>query len=276
MLSPIPFSGHGNDAALDSYRGLAEPGVYNRRPLLAALRSDSLADVSPLEALLRTQLTASLIEDVAEQHRQGRRLLIIATNLDTTRGTIFDLGAMAASPLPIAERRSCMTEAMLASAAIPGLLPPRNIDGALYADGGLRDQVFLRAVETAREQVAREENRQVRVTATIVVNGSLQAPQTRVNDSLRDYVFRSVVTLSDEVLRDSIAETVEFAESNENWTVRGLVADADLSPCGDETPLGTFDACVTDILFQDGRARGQATPINFMDANDLRTLAGTL
>ncbi len=274
MLAPVAFSGRSHDAALDVFRGLSEENVFKGRPFFMLGKSASFFDPAPLERTLKRLLTDALIEDVARQHKKGARLLVMAVDLDTTQATVFDLGEMAASRLPIAQRRDCMAEVMLASAAIPGVFPPRNIDGTLYVDGGLRDQIFLREVESARATLAREANRPVEIRATIVVNGSLRVPEGKVRDSLLGYAERSLYTLSDEVLRDSIAETLSFAENNKNWTVQGVIADLkveEICPLGES--VGTFDACVTTALFDAGRDLGRTSPVNFMTSAELRALA---
>ncbi|WP_162136596.1 patatin-like phospholipase family protein [Oceaniovalibus guishaninsula] len=276
FLAPAVFAGQGRDGALDIYDGLSEAEVFRRRPLPALLSAPSLSSVEPLEGLLRQQLDAQTIAAIAARHRDGARLLISAVNLDTTRQTVFDLGAIAASGLPLEHRRDCMAEAMLASGAIPGLFPPRAIDGALFADGGLREQVFLAAIEESRRRVAAETGREIRVEAVVVVNGALRPPVGPVADRLPDYIGRSVAILADEVLRDSIAETVAFAAARPDWTLRGIVSQATLERCGGAVPVGTFDPCVTSALFAEGRARGRAVPLDLLSAGELRALADAL
>jgi len=88
------------------------------------------------------------------------------------------------------------------------------------------------------------------------------------------YAERSLYTLSDEVLRDSIAETLAFAGARDNWTVRGVVAELDVEetcPVGES--VGTFDACVTTALFDAGRDLGQTAPVDFMTSAELFALA---
>ena len=141
-------------------------------------------------------------------------------------------------------------------------------------DGGLRDQIFLSGIESARAALAQEANRPVQVRATVVVNGSLRVPEGRVKDSLRGYAERSLYTLTDEVLRDSIAETLAFADARENWVVRGVIAELDVEeicPLGES--VGTFDTCVTTALFDAGRKLGTTSPIDFMTSAELDALA---
>lgn len=65
-------------------------------------------------------------------------LCVIAANLSHGGRAVFQRGRI--------------VETLLASSAIPGIFPPVNVDGALYADGGLVDGC---SVETAIEMGAR-------------------------------------------------------------------------------------------------------------------------
>jgi len=274
MLAPVAFSSHPNDQVLDVFRGLEEKGVYKRQGIIGLIKAPSFFNAHPLEQTLKRLLTDDLIAGIAEHHNTGARLLVMATNLDTTRAEVFDLGEIASAAVPISTRRDCFAEVMLASAAIPGVFPPRNIGGALYADGGLRDQVFLQGVESARVLLAQKTGREVRVNATIVVNGSLRAPPGPVKDRLFRYAERSLITLSDEVLRDSINEVLQFARNNKNWNLRGVIADVDVEDlCPDSESVGTFDGCVTTALFDAGLTLGKTAPIDFMTSAELRALA---
>jgi NTE family protein len=76
------------------------------------------AGVDPLRALL-----LELIDFERLRKASSFRLLIAATNLRTGRGRIFD-------------GREITLEAVLASAALPQVYRPVEIDGALYWDGG--------------------------------------------------------------------------------------------------------------------------------------------
>jgi len=251
LLAPVAFAGPEFDPILDTYRGLAEADVYRPyRPLVIPFRS-SVASTAPMAQLLRTQLTDDLIARVAERH---------------------------SAPGAVGSRRNCMTEIMLASAAVPGLFPPRNIDGDLYADGGLRDHVFFRAVESARVEVARRTGRNLRVEATIIVNGALTPPATPVSDSLIGYFTRSAEILADEVLRDSIAEAVAFAEDRPGWRIKGVYSQVDLiaAGCDPDQASGTIDPCVTKTLFDSGRALASAVPIDWQNADELLEKAGEL
>ncbi len=283
LLAPAAFAGPEFDPLLAAYDGLDSDGVLTLRPWFTLLRAPSLARPGPLSAFLDRTLDTDLVRAIGTAQEQGRTLLIGATNLDTGIGEVFDIGRAAETPGAV----PCIREALLASAAIPGLFPPRNIDGALYADGGLRQHVFLRALDGARRNVGRERGVTFRVEAYLIVNGALLPPPRPVEDTLPAYVIRAASILADEVLRDSIVEAVDFAAARPNWRLRGIRAE--LPPgqpttlrngactipngSGDEDEIGGFDPCLTAALFAHGRGRAAQTPIPWLSAADLRALA---
>ncbi len=279
LLAPVAFAGSEFDPILDKYRGLAEADVYKPYPPFTIPFRPSVASTEPLNRLLNRQLSDALITRIGQRfENEGAQLLVSAANLDTTENRVFNLGQAAARDVPFAQRRDCLVEPMLASAAVPGLFPPRNIDGELYADGGLRDHVFFRAVESVRSQLALETGRDLRIEATIIVNGALSPPGTPADDSITGYFTRSAEILADEVLRDSIAEAVTFAENRPGWRIKGVFTEVDLVAAGCDAgqASGTVDPCVTTALFDAGRALGSTVPIDWKDATELRAKANAL
>ena len=76
-----------------------------------------------LRALIDEQSPGQLIEDLAVPFQ------CVAVSIESARARWFDRGPV--------------TEAVLASCAVPGLLPPVLIDGEHYLDGGLVDSLPL-------------------------------------------------------------------------------------------------------------------------------------
>jgi len=277
ILAPAVHAGPRFGGALDVWNGLDQRDVYRLRIPSLLFGAPSIASVAPLERLVTRSITPDLLEALAARERAGDRLFVSAVNLDTSRAEIFDLGALAASSLSPEAKGACLREAVLASAAIPILMPPRQIEGAPYADGGLRDQVFLTSVENGRLAGGRSSGRPVEVEATLIVNGALDPPKGAVKRTLFGFGARSVLTLSDEVLRESVLDVVEFVEERPNWTLRAMVApDMDLSACLDagEGEGGQFDACITGALYAEGRRAATAPRIDWMTSRDLARRAG--
>jgi hypothetical protein len=88
------------------------------------------------------------MERIAIEHRKGRRLLVMTTNLDTQKAVVWNLGAIASSGRP--NRLSLFQDVLIASASIPGVFPAVKINaysGArhieeLHSDGGSSSQLF--------------------------------------------------------------------------------------------------------------------------------------
>ncbi len=87
-----------------------------------------------LRALLEEQSPGQLIEDLAVPFQ------CVAVSIETARERWFDKGPV--------------SDAVLASCAVPGLLPPVLIDGEHYLDGGLVDSLPLgRAVRLGARRI---------------------------------------------------------------------------------------------------------------------------
>jgi predicted acylesterase/phospholipase RssA len=84
-----------------------------------------------------------------EYSKKGRLLFVATTNLDVPEGVLWNIGAIAASGHPRAA--DLFGRILLASASIPGILPPVMIDietggeryQEMHVDGGTVSQVVL-------------------------------------------------------------------------------------------------------------------------------------
>src|SRR3954470_8817030 len=112
----------GATSGLDAiWTGISRGDVFPlsvRRVLRAARgRSDHAVPSIGLEALVRRHLSYELIEDAAVA------LAVVATDVMTGREVVLRSGSV--------------VEAVMASAALPGVFPPVSVDGRMLIDGGL-------------------------------------------------------------------------------------------------------------------------------------------
>lgn len=113
--------------------GILGGGVVDRIRQLASTRT-SLHSNEPLQRLLDAAVAAERIEDLAVHFE------CVAACIETARATWFDRGEL--------------VPAVLASCAVPGLLPAVEIDGRHYLDGGIVDSIPVqRAVELGAEEI---------------------------------------------------------------------------------------------------------------------------
>jgi hypothetical protein len=150
LIAPYAFLGEEHDDELEhSYTAVESSDVYKRRPLTTLLWSDSLAYSDPLWGRIVDQVTPEFLEKIARAHREGRRLYVGTTNIDTKRPVVWDMGAIAAGDHP--DKLDLFRKVLLASSSFPGFLPPVainvQIDGQLYTelhvDGGVGASLFL-------------------------------------------------------------------------------------------------------------------------------------
>ncbi len=133
-------------ASLPGLMAMAAFGyAFKGRSLLASLEHlgralpTGLFSHAPLERQLRRLLSASgRSNDFRVRHRaRGGRLVLVATDLDSGQAAPFGLPGWDHVPI---------SEAVAASAALPGLFPPVPIDGCWYVDGALKKTLHARVL----------------------------------------------------------------------------------------------------------------------------------
>jgi predicted acylesterase/phospholipase RssA len=161
LVATLAFLGPDRDPDLKRfYTSLSDRDLYVRRASVSALWGDALADSKPLERLIEKEVTAEMVRAVGIEHAKGRRLYIGTTHLSSRRLVVWDMGAIAARGEP--GDVALFRRVLLASAAIPGFLPPVSIpvevDGKkteeIHVDGGVSASLFFRSPHVARDRAA--------------------------------------------------------------------------------------------------------------------------
>ena len=148
FIAPFAFLGtHADYETIDRLFRNPKPDWVERRGLFFFLPDNaSLAEVSGLVRDLRAQVDPQFAERIVQAASTGRRrvLLIQATDIDGGTARAFD--AVAAAREAVATGNTeLLSDILLSSAAIPGAFPPREIQGRLYADGGIASNFFYGA-----------------------------------------------------------------------------------------------------------------------------------
>jgi len=150
LTAPFAFLGAEYDDTLkELYTTKTTKDIVEKRGILTAAFSDSIADTAPLSRLIAHYITPDIVESIAKEHQRGRRLFIGTLNLDAARSVIWNIGAIAVSDYP--EKNALIHKLMLASASIPVAFPPVVIDVSvngktydeMHVDGGTGSQVFV-------------------------------------------------------------------------------------------------------------------------------------
>jgi predicted acylesterase/phospholipase RssA len=150
LTAPFAFLGPKYDEALKQVFTQSDTkDIAIARPIRGLLGGDSLSSNAPLAKIVAYYVDEAFLEEIAAEHRKGRRLLIGTTNLDAERPVIWDMGRIATSGSP--QALDLFRTVLLASAAIPAVFPPGFIKVAangstyeeMHVDGGATREVFL-------------------------------------------------------------------------------------------------------------------------------------
>ena len=157
LMAPFAFLGPSYDARLKkAYTTISDRDIFQAHGPVTILLSlanlkelPSLADTRPLAQLVARMVDAQVLQEIAQEHLNGRRLLMGTTQLDAQRLVIWNMGAIAASGHP--QALELFRKIMLASASIPAMFPPQYFEveagggefQEMHVDGGTRAQVML-------------------------------------------------------------------------------------------------------------------------------------
>lgn len=261
LIAPFAFAGpEWDDRLAQAY---ADPDILALgRNDFGFLRRPSLRSGRPLRVLMERYIDEALMAAVARRHRQGARLLVATTDLDSQRGVIWDLGAIAAAGAASGRPESGLAlirSILTASASIPGVLPPELIavDAAgeateMHVDGGVTMPFFF-----VPEQMYfwRPEHAMRPLALHLVINGQIQGGYRITRGALPTILLRSADTLGRADSRTQLRLAQAFAGRN------GAPLAYAVIPNGLEAdPLG-FQPEAMSALFALGRGqalRGEA------------------
>jgi predicted acylesterase/phospholipase RssA len=257
LIAPFAFAGSAYDEALrDAFTKITAADVFE-----AGATPESFVDTWPLKALLAKEVTPALLADIAAQHRAGRRLFIITTNLDAQRSVIWNMGAIAAHGGD--DALNLFRSVLLASSSIPGAFPPVLIDveangkrfAEMHVDGGVGGQFF---VAPAILMSAMSDYRLPATQLYIVVNSGLRPDFEVVPRSTPSILAQSVGMAVQVDTRLMLDRTFVVAKrSNIGFNVASM-------PATFSAPSrGPFDPDYMKALFQTGYDLGNsATPFS--------------
>jgi Patatin-like phospholipase len=146
LIAPFAFLGSPDDLAHceNLYRN-PKPDWVKTRGILGLLPDNaSLAEVPGLERDLRASVDLDFTKRIADQGGRGRMLLVNTTDLDQGRAQPFELTRAARQAIADGTLDR-FHNILLASSGIPGVFPPREIDGTLFADGGITSNILYGA-----------------------------------------------------------------------------------------------------------------------------------
>lgn len=197
LIAPFAFLGPAwNKTLTRLYTEVSSKDIVEERNISAALFDDALADNLPLQKLVEANVTDEVLEALARESLRGRTLLVATTDLDTRRTVFWNLTLMAEVRTP--RTLDLVRRILVASAAIPGELPPAMIDvevdgkryQEMHVDGGTTTQVFLLPRDILLSDLAARSR-----TVYVIRNGHLHIRPREVPRSALEIVKQAIASL---------------------------------------------------------------------------------
>jgi predicted acylesterase/phospholipase RssA len=211
LIAPFAFLGPEYDHVLETvYTQYGTEDLLETHSLLEALTGEAATDSSRLRGKIAEHMDESVMEAIAAEYRRGRAMLITTTNLDAARPVTWEIGRIAASSHP--DALELIRDVMLASASIPGALPPvmfqvtangQSFD-ELHVDGGTTSMVNLYPLDLdwnvvlERLQVAEPPN------LYVIRNGFIENNYQDVERRAISIAGRSISTMMTHVVKGDL------------------------------------------------------------------------
>lgn len=153
LIAPFAYLGdaESTDAVLKTYRNPQKSWVKPRGWLSLLKRSSAYADIPGLEEDLRNSLDLKRLARIAKEGEGGRALVVNVTNIDTQEMHVWDVVSEARHAVSIG-KGDRVYDVLLASAALPGVFPPREIDDVLYVDGGITGNILWGGPQARKDE----------------------------------------------------------------------------------------------------------------------------
>jgi predicted acylesterase/phospholipase RssA len=202
IIAPFAYLGPTHDGKLrEIWTEYKQSDIVTASFLPGILGGPALTDSGPFARLIAQYVDQPILDAIAAEYQRGRMLLVLTTNLDAQRPVVWNMGEIALNKSP--EALQLFRNVLLASASIPGALPPVKIDveadgkvyDELHVDGGTTREVFVTAVQASYKALdslyARPPIRRIYA----IKNGKL-TPETQVVEaSTLKIAARSISTL---------------------------------------------------------------------------------
>ena len=203
LTAPFVFLGPQYDPDLkEVFTTISTRDVLRKRGLGGILGGTAAADSGPLLRLISKYVDEAFVDEIAREHKRGRRLYIGTTNLEAQRPVIWDMGEIAASVVP--NRVDLFRKVLLASASIPGAFPPVKIrvtvNGETYdevhVDGGTTKHLFLYPTRMSLSNISKNFGYSPRRRMYVIRNGKLTPEWQKVEPKTLKIASRAISTVT--------------------------------------------------------------------------------
>lgn len=259
LLAPFAFLGSHYDTRLTAaFTSTGPNDIYNARFPLVIPFSLSIAGTRPLAKLIDLYFTDAVIDEVAREHRKGRRLFVGTVNLDAQRSVVWNMGTIAASGS--LERYRLFRRVILASCAIPAVFPPVLIEsrsGAqrlreVHVDGSTTGALL--AIPSAAAPTSPGQTSGRPTDLYIIVDSKLGGDFGIAKGGILAIAQRALSLATNSAIREQVVTAFLWSRQNgAAFHLSYIDADFDFG-----TPHVNFDTTYMRQLYAYGAGRGMA------------------
>ena len=251
LIAPFAFLGPSYDATVrDIYTGGEAETLVAAPDLGRAAFGSSLFGGKGLLDLVSRYVDADIVAAIAREHQAGRRLYVVTTNIDSKRGVVWNIGAIAASGRP--DSIDLIRKVLAASASVPLAFAPQLIDVTadghefqeMHADGNVTTAVFTLPLKYL---AAQKRTRLTGGSIYVVMNTVIEPEFSLVQRSTLPIVTASINTLTTQKAEEDLAAAYAYARANKvdfNLT--------SIDPAIDQSGLQSFDTAYMRRLYEVG------------------------
>jgi hypothetical protein len=221
LIAPYAFLGRTyDDTLVDLYTSGVAKELVDADFLPKGLLGPSLLKEAPLRRMVERHLTPDILAKVATEHRKGRRLFVLTTNLDSQRAVIWNMGAIANSVRPDALK--LFQDVIIASASIPGIFPAVLIKATaggqtfeeMHSDGGSSSQVLT----IPEGWMVNPQNdawpKGLKLNMYVIVNNALMPEFSTTTNNTLAVMARASTALIKAQTRSALVATYGYAQKN--------------------------------------------------------------
>ncbi len=261
-----PFAFLGDDRSIDHivelYRNPRKDWFRPRGLLSLLTGGTSYGDIPGLEKDIHAALDETMLRRLVEAGKDGRLLAVNTSNLDYGEMHAWNLVAEARRALETGEPDR-VHRILLASSAIPGAFPPREIDGGLYVDGALTGNILYGGRMTIDDNATAiwktlyPDIPMPKARYWIIFNNQFRPPPRVVQPDWRSVLPRSLDTSSRSATVNALRHLFAIAAVNRlqygvDVEVRYIAVPDDWTP----PRPGVFDREVMNVLADMGERMG--------------------
>lgn len=244
LIAPYAFLGSAyDDKLVDLYTSGVAENLVDVGFLPFGLLGASLLKQEPLRRMVERNLTQDVMAKIAAEHRKGRRLLVLTSNLDSQRAVIWNMGAIAASNRH--DALQLFQDIILASASLPGLYPAVLIKASasgrifeeMHSDGGSASQILTIPEGWIADAENADWPRGAKFNMYILVNNALMPEFSMTTNNTFVVMARASSSLIKAQTRSALLATYAYSKKT-GIRFRMASIDADV-PYDPTNPFGT-------------------------------------